>query len=65
MLFFYSYEIYDILILPYYKELSRKNSKLPNLISQDKTRMKYKKNGNTVYIIIMKSKLKSHDTRYP
>lgn len=43
MLFFYSYEIYDILILPYYKELSRKNSKLPNLISQDKTRMKYKK----------------------
>lgn len=37
--FFYLYEIYDILILPYYKELSSKNSKLPNIISEV-----YKKN---------------------
>lgn len=32
--FFYLYELYDTLILPYYKELSSKTSKLPNIISE-------------------------------
>lgn len=51
--------IYDILILPYYKELSSKNSKLPNIISEvyirrikyDKTEIRYTLKSCTVNFI--------------